>query len=79
MWVFRLTTFRNYSRKIRKEFDLDLVTTTPNVIYKILDKSGRTIEVDTPAKMPETGDIQAIMEPIVSAEILTPKKYMEEL
>ena len=62
--------------RLEREFDLDLVTTTPNVIYKILDKSGRTIEVDTPAKMPATGDIQAIMEPIVSAEILTPKKYI---
>ena len=62
--------------RLEREFDLDLVTTTPNVIYKILDKSGRTIEVDTPAKMPASGDIQAIMEPIVSAEILTPKKYI---
>ena len=62
--------------RLEREFNLDLVTTTPNVIYKIITKNGKTIEVDTPAKMPETGKIDAIMEPIVTAEILTPKKYI---
>ena len=59
--------------RLEREFNLDLVTTTPNVIYKIINKSGRTIKVDTPSKMPESGEIQEIFEPIVKAEILTPK------
>tara|TARA_B100001248_G_scaffold219194_1_gene174747 strand:- start:2716 stop:4518 length:1803 start_codon:yes stop_codon:yes gene_type:complete len=62
--------------RLEREFNLDLVTTTPNVIYKIINKSGRKIEVDTPSKMPESGEIQEIFEPIVKAEILTPKKYL---
>ena len=62
--------------RLEREFNLDLVTTTPNVIYKIINKSGRKIKVDTPSKMPESGEIQEIFEPIVKAEILTPKKYL---
>jgi len=62
--------------RLEREFDLDLVTTTPNVVYLVKTNEERTLEVDTPAKMPETGDINKILEPIVSAEILTPKEYI---
>ena len=62
--------------RLEREFDLDLVTTTPNVVYQVHTRSGQVLTVDTPAKMPETGDIDDILEPIVSAEILTPKDYI---
>jgi GTP-binding protein LepA len=62
--------------RLEREFDMDLVTTTPNVVYQVLLRSGEKVQVDTPAKMPPIGDIEAILEPIVSAEILTPKKYI---
>jgi len=62
--------------RLEREFDLDLVTTTPNVIYQINTKDGKVFDVDTPAKMPGTGDIESILEPIVSSEILTPKEYI---
>jgi len=62
--------------RLEREFDLDLVTTTPNVVYQVHTRSGQILTVDTPAKMPETGDIDDILEPIVSAEILTPKDYI---
>ena len=62
--------------RLEREFNLDLVTTTPNVAYKVLNKNNNNIDVDTPAKMPPTGDIAAIFEPIVSAEILCPKEYI---
>ena len=62
--------------RLEREFNLDLVTTTPNVIYQVNTRSGELLNVDTPAKMPNTGDIEDILEPIVSAEILTPKKYI---
>ncbi|MEC8899723.1 MAG: translation elongation factor 4 [Candidatus Neomarinimicrobiota bacterium] len=62
--------------RLEREFDLDLVTTTPNVIYRVVTNDGETLEVDTPAKMPVTGDINEILEPIVAAEILTPKEYI---
>jgi GTP-binding protein LepA len=62
--------------RLEREFNLDLVTTTPNVIYKVNTRSGDLITVDTPAKMPGSGEIDNIMEPIVRAEIITPKKYI---
>ena len=62
--------------RLEREFNLDLVTTTPNVVYQVHTRSGQILTVDTPAKMPATGDIDDILEPIVSAEILTPKDYI---
>ncbi len=62
--------------RLEREFNLDLVTTTPNVVYHILMRNGDEQQVDTPAKMPPSGDIDSILEPIVSAEILTPKEYI---
>ncbi len=62
--------------RLEREFDIALVTTTPNVRYKIEIKNGKMIEVDTPSKMPPTGEIQSILEPYVSAEIITPKDYI---
>ena len=62
--------------RLEREFDISLVTTTPNVRYRISNKNGENIEVDTPAKMPPTGEINSIMEPFVSAEIITPKEYI---
>ena len=62
--------------RLEREFDLDLVTTTPNVVYQVHTRSGQVLTVDTPAKMPATGNIDDILEPIVSAEILTPKDYI---
>ena len=62
--------------RLEREFDIALVTTSPNVQYKVELRDGSIVEVDTPAKMPSTGDIQAILEPHVSAEIITPKEYI---
>jgi len=62
--------------RLEREFDLSLVTTTPNVRYKVTLTSGEVVEVDTPAKMPAAGDIATIEEPFVSAEIITPKEYI---
>ena len=62
--------------RLEREFDLSLVTTTPNVRYKVELKNGDVIDVDTPAKMPRTGEIQSILEPHVSAEIITPKEFI---
>ena len=62
--------------RLEREFDLALVTTTPNVRYKVQLKDENIIEVDTPAKMPASGKIQTILEPHVSAEIITPKEFI---
>tara|TARA_B100000686_G_C16806440_1_gene991154 strand:- start:17668 stop:19470 length:1803 start_codon:yes stop_codon:yes gene_type:complete len=62
--------------RLEREFDLDLVTTTPNVVYKVQTNKNITQLVDTPANMPDAVDINKIFEPIVSAEILTPKDFI---
>ena len=62
--------------RLEREFDISLFTTTPNVLYKLELKNGKIINVDTPAKMPRTGEIQSILEPHVSAEIITPKEFI---
>ena len=62
--------------RLEREFNLSLVTTTPNVQYKVELKSGELMEVDTPAKMPEGGKIENLLEPIVDGEIITPKEYI---
>ena len=62
--------------RLEREFSLDLVTTTPNVIYQIFTKDKKKLTVDTPAKMPSAGEIITISEPVVAAEIITPKKYI---
>lgn len=62
--------------RLEREFDLSLVTTSPNVRYKVRLKSNEIIDVDTPAKMPQSNDIIDVMEPFVNAEIITPKEYI---
>ena len=62
--------------RLEREFDLSLVTTSPNVRYKVKLNSGEIIDVDTPAKMPQSNDIAKVMEPFVNAEIITPKEYI---
>ena len=62
--------------RLEREFALALVTTTPNVKYKVELKNGEILDVDTPAKMPPSGNIQTILEPHVSAEIITPKEFI---
>ncbi len=62
--------------RLEREFDLDLVTTSPNVRYKVKTQLGDIIEVDTPAKMPKGNVISEVMEPFVKAEIITPKEYI---
>ena len=62
--------------RLEREFDLGLVTTTPNVRYQIVLKDGAVIDVDTPAKMPPVGQFEEIREPYVDAEIVTPKEYI---
>jgi len=62
--------------RLEREFNLDLVTTSPNVRYKVKLNSDEIIDVDTPAKMPHGNDINGVMEPFVDAEIITPKEYI---
>jgi GTP-binding protein LepA len=62
--------------RLEREFDMDLVTTAPGVLYKVLLTDGTTIEVDSPAKLPDPGRIKTIEEPVITAMILTPAEHV---
>jgi len=62
--------------RLEREFDLDLITTAPNVRYRLTTTGGQVTEIDSPAKMPDAGRIAKIEEPIIRAVILTPDEYL---
>ena len=62
--------------RIEREFDIDLITTAPSVIYKIHLTDGEIIELHNPADMPETTNIKFIEEPWIKATILVPDEYL---
>jgi len=62
--------------RLEREFHLELITTAPNVAYRVLTKTGDVVEVENPAQLPNPGRIQAIEEPIIVATILTPEEYL---
>lgn len=62
--------------RLEREFNLDLITTTPSVIYKITKRSGETIYIDNPSNYPQPDDIAESCEPIVKASIITPSDYI---
>ncbi len=62
--------------RIEREFNLDLITTAPNVIYKIKKRSGETLMIDNPASYPSPEEIEIAEEPIVKASIITPTEYV---
>ena len=62
--------------RLEREFDLNLIVTTPSVIYKIKKSNDEIMEVDNPMKLPNPGEIQSIEEPYVRAYIIIPKEYM---
>ncbi len=68
--------------RLGREFDLDIITTVPNVEYKVKaeqDGEDDLVEVDNPEEMPHYGDIEAVYEPYVKADIITPSDYIGNL
>lgn len=62
--------------RLEREYNLDLVTTAPNVVYEILTAEGETLEIDSPAKLPPPAKIEEIREPFVHTTIFMPKDYI---
>ncbi len=62
--------------RLEREFDMDLITTAPTVIYEVLMRDGTTIMVDNPSKMPEPSKIEDIREPIVTVNLYMPQEYV---
>ncbi len=62
--------------RLEREYDLDLITTAPTVIYEILDKKGGIHLIDSPSKLPEPQNIEEFREPIITANILVTNDYV---
>jgi len=62
--------------RLEREYDLDLITTAPTVVYEILKTDGEIIQIHNPSDMPEPNYIEEIREPIIQANILVPQDYV---
>ncbi|MBQ6859097.1 MAG: translation elongation factor 4 [Clostridia bacterium] len=65
--------------RLEREFDLDLITTAPSVIYKVHRTDGTVLDVDNPSNLPPIGEIEYMEEPFVKASIHTPQEYVGAL
>jgi GTP-binding protein LepA len=62
--------------RLEREFDMDLVTTAPGVLYRVTTTDGVVEEIDSPSKLPDPGRIKTIEEPVITAMILTPAEHV---
>lgn len=62
--------------RLEREFDMDLITTAPTVVYRVLMKNGEEIEVENPSKLPEAGTYETLFEPIITSTILVPQEFV---
>ncbi|MDD5461867.1 MAG: translation elongation factor 4 [Methylococcales bacterium] len=62
--------------RLEREYDVDLITTAPTVIYEVITQNDQVLMVDNPAKLPEGGTVKEIREPIIRANILVPQTYL---
>ena len=62
--------------RLEREYDMDLITTAPSVIYQVLMRDGSVIQVENPSKMPDPGRVEEIREPIVTVKLYMPKDYV---
>jgi GTP-binding protein LepA len=62
--------------RLEREFDMDLITTAPTVIYEVVQRDGTVIMVDNPSKMPDPSKIEEIREPIVTVNLYMPQEYV---
>ena len=62
--------------RLEREYNLDLITTAPTVIYQVVNRKGETIEIDNPSKLPDSGTIEEMHEPIADVNILVPQEFL---
>jgi GTP-binding protein LepA len=62
--------------RLEREYDVDLITTAPTVIYEVITQNDKVLMIDNPAKLPDMGTVKAIREPIIRANILVPQTYL---
>ena len=62
--------------RLEREFDMDIITTAPSVVYEVVDGSGTVLRVDSPSRMPEVGQIREIREPVMTVTLFMPQEYV---
>ncbi len=62
--------------RLEREFDMDLITTAPTVVYEVIMRDGSLIRVDNPSKMPDPSKIEEVREPIVTVNLYSPQEYV---
>ena len=62
--------------RLEREYDMDLITTAPTVVYQILLRDGTVLEIENPSKLPDLSRVEEIREPIITATILMPQEYV---
>ncbi|PPR08961.1 MAG: Elongation factor 4 [Proteobacteria bacterium] len=65
--------------RLEREFDIDLVTTAPGVVYQVEQTNGEVIEIQNPAQLPEPQKISKILEPMINATIFVPEEYIGDV
>jgi GTP-binding protein LepA len=62
--------------RLEREYDIDLITTAPTVVFQVLNRKGEELQIENPALLPDIGTIEEIREPIVAADILVPQDHL---
>jgi GTP-binding protein LepA len=65
-----------HMERLEREYNMDLVTTAPGVLYRVTTTDGEVHEIDSPAKLPDAGRITKLEEPVITAMVLTPSEYV---
>ena len=73
---FRITTLEIVTERLEREFDVNLLTTTPGVVYKVYLNNGKVIDLQNPSSLPDPTVIKYIEEPWIKATIITPDQYL---
>ena len=62
--------------RLEREYDMDLITTAPTVVYQLLLRDGTVLDIENPSKLPDASKVEEIREPIITATILMPQDYV---
>ena len=62
--------------RLEREYNIDMIATSPNVRFRVINNAGEELEVDNPAKLPDPGSIQKILEPFIKAQIIMPPEFI---
>lgn len=63
-------------QRLEREYDMDLITTAPTVIYELLLRDGSVVEIENPSRLPDLSKVEEIREPMIAATILVPHEYV---